>query len=194
MRAFTIQIVLAIAASSIVFFGSYAQGNKAARADFKGTWVLDRARSNVSTKKTAGSPEQLKITYQDPELRVQRTIEVNGKKEQTDLVYYTDGRGETNPTTEWLTTNPGSKADKPAETTSQTRWNGNKIVTRSISRPVRASLSIEFQIAVEWKLSEDGKSLTKTTHTETRPEPMSSAVFVPGSGHDLKAGDNLVSR
>src|SRR6476619_5894524 len=76
----------------------HGQGSKSqTRPDLSGTWAFDHSRSNVGKTSTASS--EIRITHHDPEVRIERSITVNGKSELKELIYYTDGRGETNPTT-----------------------------------------------------------------------------------------------
>src|SRR5689334_15727737 len=79
--------------------------SKIVKPDLTGTWEVDAAR-NKETKSQSSVPEQIKITHRDPELIIRRQIIIKGVPEQRDLTYYTDGRGETNPATAWLTANP----------------------------------------------------------------------------------------
>jgi hypothetical protein len=139
-------------------------------------------------------PEQITITLHDPELKIRKTVTVNGQKEERELTYFTDGRGETNPTTAWITANPGSESGRPPETKSKTSWSGEKVVTRSVFQTRAGSAIMEFEITVERRLSSDGKTLTETTHTNARPDPMSNSTFVAGRGTDFKAVYNLVSK
>jgi len=175
---------------------SYGQGNKSRiKPDLSGTWIFDHDRSNVGKSKNAATtPEQIKITHSGPELKIRRIVFVNGQPEEREFVYFTDERGETNPTTAWITTNPGSQVGRPPETKSKTSWSGDKIVTRSIFRPRAGGAIIEFQIIVEWRLLSDGKTLTQTTRTIAKRDPMSNAIFVPGNGADFKAVYSLVSK
>jgi hypothetical protein len=190
MKSLAILILLGTCAAH-----GLAQGNKSkAKPDFSGTWEFDRKRSTVGKSNSSSPPEQITITHHDPELKIRKIVTVNGQKEERELTYYTDGRGETNPTTAWVTANPGSNAGRPPETTSKTSWSGEKIVTRSVFLPHSSTDIIEFEITVERRISSDGKTLTETTHTKARPEPMSSSVFVAGGGTDLKAVYNLVSK
>lgn len=171
----------------------FGQSSNTPKPDLSGTWEFDGARSNVAKSKKNSSPEQLKITHNDPELIIRRKIEIRGVPEEQDLTYYTDGRSEKNPTTDWLTTNPGSDSFKPAETASKTTWSKDKIVTRSISRSYAGTAIIEFEIIDEWKLSSDGKTLTKTTRFVPSKD-MRNIAFVAGMGTDLKAFYKLISK
>src|ERR1700741_2683841 len=66
------------------------------KPDFSGTWLLDSPKGNVGSSTTPDQP--VKITHHDPELRITRMVQSNGQLNGRDFVYYTDGRGETNPT------------------------------------------------------------------------------------------------
>lgn len=189
-KSLAILILLATCAAN-----GLAQANKSKpKLDFSGTWEFDRKRSNVGKSNSSSSPEQITITHHDPELKIRKTVTVNGQKEERELTYYTDGRGETNPTTAWITANPGSESERPPETKSKTSWSGDKIVTRSVFLPHTSVAIIEFEITVELRISSDGKTLTEMTHTTAKPDPMSNSVFVAGRGIDFKAVYNLVSK
>jgi hypothetical protein len=178
-----------------VVFTSFAQTNKSKpKPDFSGTWEFDRKRSDVGKSRSSSPPEQITITHHDPELKIRKTVIVNGRKEERELTYYTDGRGETNPTTAWITANPGSESERPAETKSKTIWSGDKIVTRSLFLPHTSAAIIEFEITIERRISSDGKTLTETTHTNAKPDPLSNSVFVAGRGLDFKAVYKLISK
>ena len=168
------------------------QSSNTPKPDLSGTWEFDGARSNVA-KSRKRSPEQIKITQHDPELIIRRKVNINGVPEERDLTYYTDGRGERNPTTDWLTTNPSSDSFKPAETASKTTWSKDKIVTRSISRSYAGTAIIEFEIIDELRLSADGKTLTRTTRLVPSKD-MRNVAFVAGMGTDLKTVYKLISK
>jgi hypothetical protein len=165
-----------------------------AKPDLSGTWELDRKRSNVGRSHSADAPEQIKITYAEPELRIVRTTFAKGQRQEIQFAYYTDGRGETNPTTAWLTTNPGSTFDRPAETKSRTNWSGEKVLTRSRFQSEAGGVVLIFEITVEWRLSRDGKTLTQTTQTTALPTTMPNSTFMQGTGTDFKVVYNLISK
>ena len=172
-----------------------AQANKSKpKPDFSGTWEFDRKRSDVGKSSSSSPPEQITITHHDPELKIRKTVTVNGQKEERELTYFTDGRGETNPTTAWITANPGSESERPPQTKSKTIWSGDKIVTRSLFLPHTSAAIIEFEITIERRISSDGKTLTETTHTSAKPDPLSNSVFVAGRGIDFKAVYKLISK
>ena len=149
------------------------------KPDFSGTWLLDRAKGNVGSPATPDQP--LKIAHRDPELRITRMIPGNGQVTAQDFVYYTDGRGETNPTLVALSTSTDvnrSVHDKDI-TKSRTTGCGNKLVTHSIVRSLIGGHLLEFEIIDEWKLSADGKTLTETSRTVFHQDT-SGTIFVPG--------------
>jgi hypothetical protein len=167
------------------------------KPDLNGAWMLDRDRSNVGK---SGNPpaktDELKITQHEPELRIRRTLLINGQEVERVFIYYTDGRGETNAATVWLSTSPNPKwTPRPTdETKSKTRWSGNKLVTRSAIRMMVGSHVVEYEVIEEWKLSADGKTLTQTTRFNFQQDPMSGSIYVPSNRPDDKRVYRLVSK
>ena len=152
------------------------------KPDLTGRWQLDLKKSSVRTSDNA----DLKITYQEPEIRITRLVHHNGQIVERVFTYYTDGRGETNQATMVLSTRPNiSPQDVEKQVTkSKTRWSGNKLVTRSFIRNVVAGHSLEFEVIDEWKLSSDGKILTQTSRTVFHPS--FDSVFVPANVPETK--------
>lgn len=155
------------------------------KPDFSGTWQLDTAKSNVGPSITSDQP--LKITHHDPEFRITRMAESNGQVSAHDFVYYSDGRGETNPTILFLSTRTDTNLQRHDKdvTKSKTTWSGNKMVTRSTVRSLIGGRVLEFEIIDEWKLSSDGKTLTQTSRTVFHQDN-SGAIFVPANLPDMK--------
>ncbi|MEP6569839.1 MAG: hypothetical protein ABJC10_08700 [Acidobacteriota bacterium] len=179
-----------IIASALTASAQAEKNNKVInKPNLTGSWLLDRKRSNVGgpSKPNSQADLPLKITHRDPELRITRLYDHNGQIVERETFYYSDGRGETNPATMILSTQASVPArDLEKQTTkSKTRWSGKKLVTSSIVRDSVAGHPLEFEIMDEWKLSEDGKTLTQTSHTIFRSGP-SNAVFVPSDAPDLK--------
>jgi hypothetical protein len=191
MRLYFSVFVLILACTLTAFAqGDKKNGNVLKKPDPTGSWMLDPKRSNVG--KSAQPDLPLKITYRDPELRIKRIYDHNGQTVEREFIYYSDGRGETNPATMILSTTPDKNArDLDNQVTnSKTRWNGNKLVTRSIIRNPIAGHMLEFEFIDEWKLSEDGKTLTQTSRTVFRPG--SDSVFIPANVPDPKRVYNRV--
>lgn len=161
------------------------------KPDLTGTWLLDRTKSNIGPPLVPDQP--LKIVHRDPELRITHRVQSNGQSVERDFVYYSDGRGETNLTTMFLST--GTDMNKPGSdkdvTKSKTKWDGDKLVTRSILRNVIGGHPLEFDIIDEWKLSKDEKTLTQTSRTIFRQD-MSGGIFVPANRPDNKRVYNRV--
>ena len=168
-----------------------ARSKQKTKPDFTGQWLLDPAKSNVGPSSTPDRP--FKIVHHDPELRITHFSESNGQTTERNSVYYTDGRGESNATTMFLSTstdmNPQGH-DKDV-TKSKTTWSGNKVVTRSTLRSVIAGRQLEFEVIDEWKLSDDGNTLTQSSRTVFRQDT-SSGIFIPARRPDTKKVYNRV--
>jgi len=169
----------------------FGQSNKTAPLDLSGTWEFDAARSHFEHSKSP--PEQIKITYQDPKLIIRRKVNINGVPEERDLIYYTDGRGETNPTTSWVSTGPNGDSYRPTLTTSKTTLSKDKIVTRSLSRTYAGAAIVEFEIIEEFRVSSDGKTLTKTSRTVPSKDVPANVAFF-GRQAEFKMVYKLISK
>jgi hypothetical protein len=192
MRTFVIQVLASLLLSSGWVADFHGQGNKSpAKPDLSGTWAFDRNRSNVGKASTANS--EIKISHHDPEFKIARTTNINGQPEPRESTYYTDGRGETNPTTIWLSPSPDPKSPRPAETKSKTKWSGERVVIRSNLRMMAGIHVIEEDLVDEWKLSADGKTLTQTTRHIVRM-PSDGSIVVPANRLDDKRVYTLVSK
>jgi len=181
----------AIVCFAVVAFASpLAAQNKKPKADLTGTWLLDAQKSN-SVGLTSRPDLPIKISHQDPELRITLISEATGQQVERQSVYFTDGRGEENQATAMLTTNPNAPPRDPQKgTKSTTRWSGNKIVTRSLLQLQAGGRVVEFELVDEWKLSSDGKTLTQTTKTVYLQS--SGGAFIPAMAPDKKRVYNRV--
>ncbi len=127
------------------------------RPYFSGTWELDRAKSDFglfSDRPLARADATLVIAHRDPELKITRTLKLNGQQEVKEFSYYTDERGETNPATVGA-----------GEVKSKTRWEGERVAARSkMSWPGRGGgPGVEMEVTQKWQVSSDGRTLTNTT-------------------------------
>jgi hypothetical protein len=162
------------------------QADKASsKPDFSGTWLLDTKKSNTSGP-TSRPDLPITISHKDPEFRVMLSTTSTGASDKPELVYFTDGRGETNQATSVLSTNPS--ATKPEDlknqvTESKTKWSDDKIVTRSRLRLNVAGRLVEFEQVDEWKLSKDGKVLTQTNRVNFQG---GDTAFIPAAAPDRK--------
>lgn len=139
--------------------GAQEGGRKAVdqgRFDLTGAWELDKSKSDFGP--FADSPVvkadvKLAVAHAGPELKITRREARGGREQTTELVYYTDGRGELNPST------LGRVGVK-----STTRWDGNKIVAAStLTRKGPDGKPSTLETTDKWQLSGDGRVLTQTT-------------------------------
>jgi hypothetical protein len=160
------------------------------KPDFSGNWLLDSKKSSPGKSDKPDNP--IRISHREPEFRITRTSESDGKTVERESVYFTDGRGETNPATALLTTNP--RDVKPGDvakelTKSKTKWSGNRLVTRSSLRLLVAGHVIEYELIDEWRLSADGKVLTQTSRVVFQ---QSDTVFLPAMVPETKRAYNRI--
>ena len=187
-------LVFAIGLSSAEGSGQENKGQ--AKPDLNGTWKLDSTKSNAVD---IGKPDEpIRIVYSDPELRITRIFVVTGQSVERDFVYLTNGKGEMNPGTLFISVDPRGK--RPTElqkdqVKSKTKWQGDKIVTRSsVESRVGGvgGLRIQYLVVDEWKISPDGKTLTQTTKFQADPDTVPS--FTPTPTPDQKRVYLLVSK
>ena len=126
------------------------------RLDLSGAWQLDRAKSDFGP--FADSPVvraevSLAVAHEGPELKITRRETLEGRERTTELVYYTDGRGELNPST------LGRVGVK-----STTKLDGGKVVaTSTLTRKGADGKPSTLEATDTWQLSGDGRVLTQTT-------------------------------
>jgi hypothetical protein len=172
-RLFTRATVLCLLVISSAFAG-YQNKPAKPRPDFSGEWLLDLKKSDK-----AGLPRKsvtdlpIKISHHDPEFRVTQTLEVDGKLVDQEYLFFTDDRGEKHRGPRLLTSGPGWPRDDDTRVVeSKTRWSGEKIVTVSTHQTVDVGQKIEYSLYDEWKLSRDGKVLTRVSSIIYRETPL----------------------
>ena len=143
------------------FAGAAAQDDRKKEAkphpDLTGTWELDRSKSDFGLfrdRPISKADSTLVVVHHDPELKVTRTLRLNGQQEVKEFTYYTDGRGETNPATIGA-----------GEVKSKTKWDGDKVTAHAkMTWPGQnGAAGVEIDVTQKWQVSSDGKSLTNTT-------------------------------
>lgn len=140
------------------------------RPDLTGTWVRSSYKSNHRGQ-LESYPVTLTVSHKEPELKITRKSVVHGKEKITDGVYYTDGRGERNEAEFRSALAVGSsptsaieqKGANDPQTKSKTKWEGNKLVSRSSSSLEAVGHRFYIDTAQKRELSADGKTLTITT-------------------------------
>lgn len=125
------------------------------KPDLNGSWVIDKSKSSFgrfSQSVLAKGEQTMTIVLKEPEFQVTRDLKAEGQEDKHGTwVYYTDGRGETNPA-----------FPSGGEAKSKTKWDGSKLVSKSsVTRQVKGN-DIKMDIEEKWELSKDGKSLIDT--------------------------------
>ena len=155
------------------------------KPDFSGEWLLDVKKT--SKKWIPKRPDlPMKVSHHDPELRVKESSEKDGKIVESESVYFTDERGETNQATQFMmstgTSVPSGELERE-RTKSYTRWSGKKVVSVATLRMVLGARVVEYKVIDEWKMSDDGKVLTRISQIVFQG---SNAMFVPAIVPDTK--------
>jgi len=145
-------------------YSAAESGSSVSVPDFTGTWKIDRS---LSTSRALRDVDDLifVISQNLPELRVKRVIKDKKHKERTsELIYYTDGRGEKIS----LLFGEGEKWK------SKTTLVGNTIVC-NFTVIVWRTKTYDFNYDLyyhdykeTWALSQDGNTLTITTEVTVR--------------------------
>jgi len=114
------------------------------RPHFGGTWRLGKS----SNRKEPATEITLVIQHNDPEIKINRVYKSNRYTREEALTYYTDERGEEN-------------IDTSQKVESKTKWDGNKIVSRSPTRGFGDRFD-GFK-TVTWQISKDGNTIKQMT-------------------------------
>ena len=143
---------------TLVFTSAHIQQNSkvSPKPDFTGVW---NARILADPK---AAVQGLRITYNDPRLEVARIWTYRTPEKLTgstramrQLVYYTDGRGETQ--------KPIFPGAPPGSNKSKTERVGEKFVTTDSWTAKQSGRKITTDRTVTLEVSADGKTLTETT-------------------------------
>ena len=145
--------------------------------DLSGTWRLDKTRGNYRryNPEVADGGLTLVVTQAEPEIRIARKFVLEGQERTQALVYYTDGRGEANPT---MMTNDLIRTE--------TKWQGRKLVTRFTTRNTLRGVTVDVDTTETWALSADGQTLTVTTSVAPPRGSQPNLIFVPADLEDIK--------
>ena len=127
------------------------------RPDLSGTWELDKSKSDFGLfrdRPISKADSTLVIAHVEPELKITRTLKLNGQQEVKVFTYYTDERGETNPATVGA-----------GEVKSKTKWDGEKVSAYAkMTWPGQnGAAGAEMDVTQKWQVSSDGKTLSNTT-------------------------------
>jgi hypothetical protein len=153
--------------------------DKKEKPNFTGTWNLNLFKSRLNffglmskDSKNIKCSSQLIITHKEPEVNVAEDFECNFPNNSSikpivkkySAIFYTDNRGETT-----------TFDNKAAE--SKTIWDGNKLVVTYYTTDSKSGKKSRSFI-LEYKLSKDGKTLTRTSgNASTFGTPDSKQAF-----------------
>jgi len=150
-----------LAVSIIVFISGLtaAQGTQppadlASTINLSGTWRLDLKASDLGGAKPFLIYDALTlvISHQDPVLKITRQLTKKNKTTTQELTYYTDGRGETNPTP-----NENGKLE------SKTSWWDKLITIQGTSETPMGGDVVISDVNEKWELSDSGNTLIEYT-------------------------------
>jgi hypothetical protein len=146
--------IVGLAALSLLFLPGFAyrqdDAAAAAKPNFSGRWRMIKDKSDFATFKMPDIIVRV-VDHHDPTLNV-HTVQTTGQKTSTaDVSYFTDGS---------VTNNVISGRD--AE--SKAFWDGRALVIRT---DTKTSTGDDEVIEDRWELSEDGETLTTTSHVTT---------------------------
>jgi len=115
------------------------------KPDLRGVWVVDQSRTDKTNNLLEDSETSITIEQTEPDIKMVRRYAGTSVVFQ----YFTDGR-------EVTRKDPFGEVVK-----SKTKWDGDKLVSRIVTRRIIVGRSVDMDIVEEWKLSKDGKTLTK---------------------------------
>jgi hypothetical protein len=128
-----------------------AAQNKQSKPDLSGTWVFDQDRSYPTSKREPVSAI-LTIVHHDPEIRITTKLTLHGQETVSEVVLYTDGRGE------WNAGYTGKLGY------SKTEWDERTLVFRHSSTYTAAGWTKHYiEETQRWQLSKDGQNLMRKT-------------------------------
>ena len=150
IRVFCVAVVLVLVCS-ICFSQPADDPSRKAKPDLTGVWLLKRVQSVENDRAEDKITDYvLTIIHKEPEIKMIVQFKRGGRDHLFQTIYYTDGRPELNP----------SFSDPQPFT----GWRGKKLVRVTTSGPPGSiGTGQEARVTVEWELSDDGVTLTRTT-------------------------------
>ncbi len=143
-------VVAGVALLTLPFFGFAQTPSTPPRTDFSGRWRMVKDKSDFGGFAIPDLVVQV-VDHHDPTLNV-HTVETIGSKTTTaDVSYFTDGS---------ITNNVinGRAAESKAF------WDGPALMIRTTEKDSKGE---DVVIEDRWELSEDGQTLTRTSHITT---------------------------
>jgi len=160
-----ISLIMFASAPHWLALADYQTTEKQSVLDISGTWGLpSKSGSHLSHEII------LVISQTEPQIKItERTFRGHGTIRE--LTYYTDSRGETNPS-----------FDVKTMLKSVTKWKGNKLITK-FSLPAGRSNNnpVVSERVDEWTISADGQTLTRTSYFKNSSPQQDPSVNPYGS-------------
>ncbi len=124
------------------------------KPDFSGIWKIDMSASDFGGRKSTPAYDELMlvISHHDPELKITRKIIKKKRERLQELLYFTDGRGESNPGLDGKTT-----------IKSKTKWDGSNLTSKGSTSITISGASLTIEFTDKWLMSPDSKTLIHTT-------------------------------
>ena len=121
-----------------------------AHANFSGRWRMNKEKSDFAKFKMPDMIVRV-IDHHDPTMNVHTVQTSAGKTNTSDVTYLTDG-------------SISSNVVNGRDATSRTFWDGDALVVRT---DMKTAKNEDEQIEDRYELSEDGTTLTTTSHVVT---------------------------
>jgi hypothetical protein len=141
--------------ASTILGQAAAKPTESSMRSFSGTWVMETIDIEHPLITDKNKPKfdwiRMMISHTEPQIKVERETKRPGSAVvKSEMVYYTDGRGETRPSLDggWVT-----------ET--KTRWKKGNLVLKGTDRDDKGQNSTAF--TETWQMSPDGQTLTIIT-------------------------------
>jgi hypothetical protein len=151
-KKFASLLIFAIA-SICVALPERQANQRSGTPDWNGTWVLQKSDDGKNKSSQVTGNVTLVISQTGQEIKIARKHHETSNETVQELTYYTDGRGEMNPTSD------GKRSLK-----SNTKQTDNKLIIRfSMPSSTINKTAIVNERIDEWKLSSDGQTLTQTS-------------------------------
>lgn len=142
----TIVVFLAVFIFIPQSVGVSQNDQKRTATDLTGNWEL-----HAKSERRIGQRITLVISQRETEITILEKLTSSGTSRE--LKYYTDSRGETNPT-----------SDGKRMLSSVTKWKDRKLITRfEFPSTISGNTNIVNERVDEWSLSRDGQTLTQTS-------------------------------
>lgn len=153
MKRFCIVAVFSLAVvlgGPALTFAQAAPPAAEAKPNFSGRWRMDKEKSNFATFHAPDIVVQV-VDERGPTMNV-HTVETRGKQTSTaDVSYFTDGTASNNVIN-------GRQAESKAF------WDGKALNIRTTEKDSKGD---DVVIEDRWELSDDGQTLTRTSHIVT---------------------------